>query len=61
MENFKPIQGTYIAKNNVRHSCQLDYSKHTNKYYWNIFGHNSHYDTIEKALESLKSFIPTSA
>lgn len=57
--NQKTIQGTYIASNNVRHSCQLEYSQHTKKYYWDIFGHNDHYDTIEEALKSLPSFIPT--
>lgn len=56
---YTPIRGTYVASNNVRHSCQLDFSIHTNKYYWNIFGHNNHYDTIEEAITSLPSFIQT--
>lgn len=53
------ITGTYLANNGVRHSCQLNYSKHTNKYYWSIFGHNDHYETIEEAIASLPSFIKT--
>jgi len=53
------ITGTYLANNGVRHSCQLNYSKYTNKYYWSIFGHNDHYKTIEEAIASLPSFIKT--
>lgn len=56
---MKPITGTYLASNGVRHSCQLEYSKYTNKYVWDIFGHNDHYDTIEEAIKSLPSFIQT--
>jgi len=51
--------GTYLATNNVRHSCKLEYSKHTGKYYWDIFGHNAHYTTVEEAIKSLPSFIKT--
>jgi len=58
---MKPIQGTYIASNGVRHSCQLEYSQHTNKYCWDIFGHNNHYSSVEEAIASLPSFIKTSS
>lgn len=55
----QPVRGTYIASNGVRHSCQLEYSKHSDKFYWDIFGHNDHYSSIGEAIASLPSFIET--
>ena len=50
--------GTYLA-GGVRRSCSLELLKHTNKYFWDIFGHNDHYNTVEEAIASLPSFIKT--
>jgi hypothetical protein len=50
-------KGTYTCSHGFKWSCHLEHSPYSNGYYWNIYGHNTHYKTIEEALASLPSFV----
>lgn len=50
--------GTYLASNGSMCPCTLSYSSYTNKYFWDIYGHNAHYPTVGDAIASMSFFVP---
>lgn len=50
------MKGYYVS-GGFKIACELRFSSYTNKYYWNIYGHNKHYNTVEEAVASIPSFV----